>query len=195
MKKKKEDAVERAFEKTFARTATDSGQVRDDHRHVETVVKARQKWMTTKNIALEKLEHNKTLDYDVQMLEGMSHQAMIETCIELKIDASRDPRSPGVFCRTGQLGWIASGVRNWITHQGLFLNVAPAMHLLRLVAGDPDLPPATSLSAARTRPVSMHATREHLVRHLVSQLGYQDWHLYTGHPLLTRTRKKVHVPA
>jgi hypothetical protein len=80
MKKKKEDAVERAFEKTFARTATDSGQVRDDHKHVETVVKARSKWMTTKKIALEKLEHNKTLDYDVQVLEGMNHQAMIETC-------------------------------------------------------------------------------------------------------------------
>jgi lipoate-protein ligase B len=122
-------------------------------------------------------------------------QAMIETCIELQVDAARDPRTPGVFCRTGQLGWIASGVRNWITHQGLFLNVAPAMHLLRLVDRDPDLPPTTSLSAARTRPVSMHATREHLVRHLVSQLGYEDWHLYTGHPLLTRTRKKVHVPA
>ena len=58
MKKKKEDAVERAFEKTFARTATDSGQVRDDHKHVETVVKARSKWMTTKSL---KLSHGRTV--------------------------------------------------------------------------------------------------------------------------------------
>ena len=114
---------------------------------------------------------------------------------ELRVEATRDPDVPGVFCRTGQLGFVASGVRNWVTHQGLFLNVAPAMHLMRLVDGAPGQPPPTSLSAQRSRPVSMHATREHLVRHLAAQLGYDRWHLYTSHPLLKRTRKAVHVPA
>jgi len=122
-------------------------------------------------------------------------RAMIGACDELKVAATRDPRVPGIFCRTGQLGWIASGISNWITHQGLFLNVSPAMHLLRLVATAPDLPPATSLAAQKTRPVSMHSVREHLIRHLALHLGYDRWHLYTGHPSLTRTRKKVHVPA
>ena len=122
-------------------------------------------------------------------------RAMIETCAGLQVAATRDPRLPGIFCRTGQLGWIASGVSNWITHQGLFLNVSPAMHLLRLVATAPDLPPPTSLAVRKTRPVFMHVAREHLIRHLAQHLGYDRWHLYTGHPLLTRTRKTVHVPA
>ncbi len=122
-------------------------------------------------------------------------QAVIEVCAELRVEATRDPDVPGVFCRTGQLGFVASGVRNWVTHQGLFLNVAPAMHLMRLVSAAPGQPAATSLSAQRSRPVSMHSTREHIVRHLAAQLGYDRWHLYTSHPLLKRTRKAVHVPA
>ena len=122
-------------------------------------------------------------------------QALIEVCAESRVEATREPAVPGVFCRTGQLGFVASGVRNWVTHQGLFLNVAPAMHLMRLVAPDVQLPPPTSLSAQRSRPISMQATRECLVRHLAAQLGYDRWHIYTSHPLLKRTRKAVHVPA
>tara|TARA_B100000029_G_scaffold513399_2_gene612898 strand:+ start:125 stop:874 length:750 start_codon:yes stop_codon:yes gene_type:complete len=122
-------------------------------------------------------------------------QAVIETCSELKVTATRDRRRPGVFCRTGQLAWIASATRHWVSHHGLFLNVAPAMHLQRLVARDPGGQPPSSLSAQCTRPISMHATREHLVRHLAAQFGYENWHLYTGHPMLTRNRKVVHVPA
>ena len=128
-------------------------------------------------------------------------QAMIDVCAELRVNATPHPHRPGAVCRTGQLGWIASGVRNWITQHGLFLNVAPAMHLMRLVTGtetgtetSTGIGP-TSLAAQTSRPVSMHTTREHLVRHLAAQLGYDNWHIYTGHPLLGRTRKMVHVPA
>ena len=122
-------------------------------------------------------------------------RAVIGVCSELKVAATGGREDPGVFCRTGQLAWIASAVRNWVTHQGLFLNVAPAMHLMRLVSSPPGGAPPTSLAAQRTRPVSMHAAREHLIRHLAEQLGYDRWHLYTGHPLLERTRRMVHAPA
>jgi lipoate-protein ligase B len=120
---------------------------------------------------------------------------MIDVCVELRVNATPHPHRPGVVCRTEQLGWIASGVRNWITQHGLFLNVAPAMHLMRLVTGTATGIGPTSLAAQTSRPVSMHTTREHLVRHLAAQLGYDNWHIYTGHPLLGRTRKMVHVPA
>ena len=120
---------------------------------------------------------------------------MIGACDELKVAATAGRETAGIFCRTGQLAWIASAVRNWVTHQGLFLNVAPAMHLLRLVTASPVGTPPTSLAAQRSRPVSMHAAREHLIRHLAEQLGYDRWHLYTGHPLLARTRRMVHAPA
>ncbi len=122
-------------------------------------------------------------------------QSVIESCRELRVPATRRPGCPGVFCRTGQLAWIGSAVRSWVSYHGMFINVSPAMHLVRLVEPTTASIPATSLSTQRTRPTSMHSVREHLVRHLADQLGYQHWHLYTGHPLLTRTRKKVHVPA
>ena len=47
---------------------------------VKTVLKARSRMVSTKNTALDKLEHGKTLDYDVQTLQMMSHRHMIETC-------------------------------------------------------------------------------------------------------------------
>eukprot|EP01043_Picozoa_sp_COSAG02_P000069 COSAG02_NODE_1_length_108762_cov_456.708287_69_plen_536_part_00 len=84
LKKKKEDAALA----TFARTEFDSGQVRDDKRHVETVVKARTKWMTTRHVAMEKLGSNKTLDYDANILEGMGHEQMIRTCKSYHLNSS-----------------------------------------------------------------------------------------------------------
>lgn len=122
-------------------------------------------------------------------------QAVMGTCADLKVEATRDPRQPGIFCRTGQLGWIGAAVRSWVSYHGLFLNVAPAMHLMRLVNSQPEGIPATSLAAQRTRPTSMHTVRERLIHHLADQLGYSHWHLYSGHPLLTRTREKVHATA
>lgn len=84
LKKKREEAAIA----TFARTASDSGQVRDDKKHVETMLKARTKWVNTKNVALDKLEHNKTLNYDAVMLEGMSREQMLLACKRYHVKSS-----------------------------------------------------------------------------------------------------------
>ncbi|MEX0715800.1 MAG: hypothetical protein WD066_04400, partial [Planctomycetaceae bacterium] len=116
-------------------------------------------------------------------------EGVLDVCRELRIPAERRGE-PGVFCRTGQVAQLAVAVKSWVAYQGIFLNVRPDMTLQRLADPPrPDVSPS-SLEAQRQRPVSMHAVRESLVRNLASRLEYAEHLLYTGHPLLVRTRKK-----
>jgi hypothetical protein len=41
----------------------------------------------------------------------------------------------------------------------------------------------------------MAAVRESLIRHLSARLGYSEYQLFTGHPLLRRTRMVTNVYA
>lgn len=124
-------------------------------------------------------------------------QAAIEVCREMRIPAFRDEKRPGVWCRTGRWAEVGIAVRSWVSYHGLFVNVATPTQLFDLIesrsAGEPD--ELTTLSAERHSTVSMHVVREALLRHLARELGYEEFHLYTGHPLLKRTRRRVHVHA
>lgn len=115
-------------------------------------------------------------------------ECVLDVCRELRIPAERRAE-PGVYCRTGQVAQLAVAVKSWIAYQGIFVNVRPDMALQRLA--DPPLrgSPLSSLEAQRQRPVLMREARESLVRNLASRLEYADYHLYTGHPLLVRTRR------
>ena len=115
-------------------------------------------------------------------------ETVIETCREQRIRAHRG-REPGVFCRTGQIAQLGIGVKSWISYHGLFLNVAPSLAWSRLAVSGASGERASSLQAESRRPVSTHAVRESLIRHLASRLGYQRTHTFTGHHLLRRTRK------
>lgn len=68
--------LHKAETRTFAATAFDSGEVRDDKKHVEMLIKVRSRMVRTKKVAMDKLEHGKTLDYDVTTLELMSLATM-----------------------------------------------------------------------------------------------------------------------
>jgi len=50
---------------------------------------------------------------------------------------------------------------------------------------------SSSLAAERGAVVSMPAVRESLIRNLAARLDYARFHLYTGHPLLRRTKRVV----
>lgn len=121
-------------------------------------------------------------------------ETVIDVCAELKVPATRREDDPGVWCRCGQFAHFGASVKSWTSYHGLAINVSPSMDLMRLAR-----PPAesriTSLSAQRLRPTSMHTVREAFVRRFVERFDYQRFHIYTGHPLLTRTRKRVYVPA
>lgn len=120
-------------------------------------------------------------------------ESAIDVCRELGIAASRRDDQPGVFCRCGQFAFVGVAVRSWVAYYGMFINVNPEPGAMRLVRSSRCGDRVTSLTSQKGRHVPMHAVRESLIRHLASQLGYNRHHLYTGHPWLQRSRKKVHV--
>jgi lipoyl(octanoyl) transferase len=116
-------------------------------------------------------------------------ETIIDTCRELRIPAERDADRAGVFTAEGQVAFVGAAVRSWVAHQGFFVNVAPDMALERMAG----LRDTTSLLAQRRRRVRTTAVRESLVRNLASRFAYSQHHIYTGHPLLKRTRRPIPV--
>lgn len=119
-------------------------------------------------------------------------QAVIDTCAELRVPAFRQPDQPGVWCRSGQFASVGVAVKSWVAYHGLYINVSPSMDLMRLVQPLAADGRVTSLAAQRLRSASMHAVRSGLIRHIAAQLGYRQHHIYTGHPLLRRTKKMIY---
>lgn len=106
---------------------------------------------------------------------------------QLGIHGQTKPGRHGIWGRTGQLAAFGIAVRDWVTYQGAFINVAPSMGLFRLV--EAGLTPAVRMSclvAERQEPVKMTSVRAELVGQLAEAFGCDRYHLYTGHPLLRR---------
>jgi lipoate-protein ligase B len=110
-------------------------------------------------------------------------------CREFRIAADRNPDHPGIWARGGQLAFFGAAVKSSISSQGVFVNVNPRMDALRLVQAGTGR--VTSLAAERRVLTSMGAVRESLIRNVAARLEYPRYHLYTGHPLLRRTRRVV----
>jgi len=108
---------------------------------------------------------------------------------EQRVAAEVAPATGSIVCRSGQLGQVGVSVRSGISRHGVFLNVCPWPDWLRLV--DAGRGRQSSLAIERQAPIGASAVRESLVRHLARELGYERVHLFTGHPLLKRTRKVV----
>jgi lipoyl(octanoyl) transferase len=122
-------------------------------------------------------------------------QAALDMCREMRIRAWRLSLGAGVYCRCGKVANVGVAVRQGVSSHGLFVNVNPRMDAVALVRpGDSHghaQPRAGSLAAERGIPVAMPAVRESLIRRLAARLDYDRYHLYTGHPLLRRTRRVV----
>jgi len=121
--------------------------------------------------------------------------SLISTASDLKVTAERSVGSPGCICRCGQFAFIGASVRDWVSNGGLHVNVSvpqEALDLIRWTRSDTRI---TSLAAQRTRPTAMSTVRESLVRNLAKSLGYDGYHVYSGHPLLKRSSRKVYVYA
>lgn len=126
---------------------------------------------------------------------GRLIEAVIDLCTEFRVPAWPSEDGSGVSCRLGRFASVGASVKAGVTYHGLFINVAPPMDLIRLVDSGPRRERLTSLSAQRARATEMHAVREGLIRHVSGVLGYSRHHLYTGHPLLKRTRRRIAIGA
>jgi lipoate-protein ligase B len=118
--------------------------------------------------------------------------SLLDVCGEQRVAAWREATEPGVWCRCGRLAALGVAVRSGVTQQGLFVNIAPSMELQQFVRM-PSGGRVSSLAAQRVRPTSMHSVRESLIRNLSDRFGYEQFHVYTGHPALHRTRRVVAI--
>ena len=121
-------------------------------------------------------------------------EAIVSVCREMKIAAKRDAEHPGLWSRNGQIAFFGAAVKSGSTCHGMFLNVNLDLDHFRWVAPNPPGRVA-SLESLRTGVVSMHPVRESVMRNLAQQFGYEKTHIYTGHPLLRRTTRRVCVHA
>lgn len=122
-------------------------------------------------------------------------EAVIDLCTELHVPAWPSEDGRGVSCRLGQFAYVGAAIKSGVTYHGLFVNVSPPMDLVRLVDVGAGGERQTSLAAQRARPTEMHSIRARLIRHLAAVLGYGRHHVYTGHPLLKRTYRRVPIGA
>jgi lipoyl(octanoyl) transferase len=119
-------------------------------------------------------------------------QAIVTTLIELRVPACTRAGRHGVWGRCGQLAMLGTAVKGWTAYHGAYLNVSPAMHLMRLVQSDPwDGSPPSCLLAERQQPVRMTRVRESLVRHVAAALDCDRFHVYSGHPLWAQCREQL----
>lgn len=118
-------------------------------------------------------------------------EALLAACRDVELTARRMAGVPGLWCRGGQVASFGAAVKNWTSYHGAFLNVSIAPGFLRMVESFPIGERMTSLESELRRPVAMHKVREAVVRHIAGGFGYERTHVYTDHPLLVRTRRRV----
>lgn len=140
-------------------------------------------------VPLDRLELG-IADYRTRLENGL-----VATAADFQIPAERSPLIPGAMGRCGQFGFVGVSVRDWTSSGGVFLNVSLPQEALDLVRWSTSEVHITTLSSMRTRAIAMTSARESLARNLAQSLGYESYHLYTGHPLLRRTTRKVYVYA
>ncbi len=121
--------------------------------------------------------------------------SVLDLCRELGIPAWPVEQTAGVAGRGGQFAYVGAATKRWVAYQGLFLNVHPLLRMQRLVTTGANGEKPTSLEAVRGRLTSMATVRECLIRNLTRRLGYAEYQIFTGHPLLKRTRRVTNVYA
>ncbi len=132
---------------------------------------------------------------DLHHFRAAMENSLIATAADIKVIAERAATAPGATCRCGQFAFIGASVRDWVSYGGMHVNVSLPQEALDLVRWTDSDIRITSLSAQRTRPTAISTVRESLMRNLATALGYENFQLFTGHPLLRRSSRKVYVYA
>jgi lipoyl(octanoyl) transferase len=98
----------------------------------------------------------------------------------------------GIWGRSGQIVALGAAVKSWVSYFGAYVNVSPAMQLVRQAHSDlVERAPMSSLAVERQQPVRITGIRERLIRHLSASLDCPRYHLFTGHPLFARKPRSI----
>lgn len=101
-------------------------------------------------------------------------QAMIDTCADYGLDATRFDGEPGVWLRDPwrKIGAIGARVSRWVTHHGLAFNVQPDFaHFGTIVPCGIADKAVTGLARELGHPVPLEEVWERLARHIAAQFG------------------------
>lgn len=120
-------------------------------------------------------------------------RALQGTAADQRVAAWRSDAAPGLATRYGQVGFIGAAIRDGVSEFGCILNISTPPEALDLIRWRTADERVSCLAAARLRPLDMAGVRESLIRRLAQSLDYSTYHLFTGHPLLTRTTRTAYV--
>lgn len=126
-------------------------------------------------------------DYQHRLL-----QALNDLGHEQKLLVSEAAGTAGLSARCGTVGFVGAGVHDQVSQFGGCLNVSVPRAALNVVSWGREVRPS-SIAAERMRPTTMASLRESWIRHLAKQCGYDRYHVWTGHPALRRTTRRMYV--
>ncbi len=101
-------------------------------------------------------------------------QAMIDTCADFGVEATRFEGEPGVWLRDPwrKIGAIGARVSRWVTHHGLAFNVQPDFaHFATIVPCGIADKGVTSLARELGRPVPLDDVWDRIAAHIAAQFG------------------------
>lgn len=118
--------------------------------------------------------------------------ALTDVGREQKLLLSEECNPAQLSARCGTVGFVGAGVNEQVSQFGGCLNVSVPRAALNVVSWGHQIRPS-SISAERMRPTTMASLRESWIRHLANQCGYDRYHVWTGHPALRRTTRRMYV--
>ncbi|MBM4003430.1 MAG: hypothetical protein FJ295_09115 [Planctomycetes bacterium] len=123
------------------------------------------------------------------------HRGLASFLGEIGISIRRADPQLGIWSRLGAVAVYGNRDSEELTYHGLYLNVYPPRGSLNQVQFLPpsDVPMGqtarmSSLLAEQRQPVRMAQVRAELMPAIAQALGCERYHIFTGHPLLSRVR-------
>jgi len=111
---------------------------------------------------------------------------------EQKLLLNEEHGRAALSARCGAVGFVGAGVNEQVSQFGGCLNVCVPRAALNVVSWGSQVRPS-SVAAERMRPTTMASLRESWIRHLAKHCGYDRYHVWTGHPALRRTTRRMYV--
>ncbi len=133
-------------------------------------------------------------DFSAEEHRWRLQEALIEVCRESQVRAYRDETDKNTI--RGRLGLISEtgiGIEDGVTSFGALLNVSTRTDEANCFGRGLHGTRMSSLNAERVRPSLMPQVRASLIHHICNQIGYPEYHIHTGHPFLTSTRRPKSV--